>query len=199
MVGGLNLAVSRWTSKVGLLLYNIYASRVGTMNYAIHSICTSLVILCDYGTSAIYDYSRFALHQIESMDEQNKTLIQLIKQCSIVCGILVFLNFAIGAFMLKGDIDYKIIFGWGLFYCGHEVIRYYEEGYRGLCTIYKCSKALRYDGICLLLGRVTISLLAPYTKYPLLLLGLSFYGEHILRAIWYRVSTDKKLRCSRIV
>lgn len=188
---GLPYSSERLLSRIFLLLYGVVASRLGTEQYSIHTICYAICLTLEIITNA-YQATLMIKVPIEgSYDEQYKSMINMKKKCF---PLIVFLNyiFAIVYLIIQhGSLPIDKCFPYIIFYTFGVFGLYQYESYKTLCITQGKTKILLLGstiGSCI---RVIICYLFYNTSIALFVFGVVNFMDFYIRSIIYRIKLRK--------
>lgn len=90
---GIPLTMERVLARIGVLVYGILVSNIGTDKYSIHTVCYSVCVACEVITNA-YQATLMIKYPVDGTDnEKINSIIKIKKQCF---SIVILLNYIFG-------------------------------------------------------------------------------------------------------
>ncbi len=188
---GLPYSSERLLSKIFLLLYGVVASRLGTEQYSIHTICYAICLTLEIITNA-YQATLMIKVPIEgSYDEQYKSMINMKKKCFPLIVLLNYIFAIIYLIIQHGSLPIDKCFPYIIFYTFGVFGLYQYESYKTLCITQGKTKILLLGstiGSCI---RVIICYLFYNTSIALFVFGVVNFMDFYIRSIIYRIKLRK--------
>lgn len=188
---GLPYSSERLLSKIFLLLYGVVASRLGTEQYSIHTICYAICLTLEIITNA-YQATLMIKVPIEgSYDEQYKSMINMKKKCFPLIVLLNYIFAIVYLIIQHGSLPIDKCFPYIIFYTFGVFGLYQYESYKTLCITQGKTKILLLGstiGSCI---RVIICYLFYNTSIALFVFGVVNFMDFYIRSIIYRIKLRK--------
>ena len=188
---GLPYSSERLLSRIFLLLYGVVASRLGTEQYSIHTICYAICLTLEIITNA-YQATLMIKVPIEgSYDEQYKSMINMKKKCFPLIVLLNYIFAIVYLIIQHGSLPIDKCFPYILFYTFGVFGLYQYESYKTLCITQGKTKILLLGstiGSCI---RVIICYLFYNTSIALFVFGVVNFMDFYIRSIIYRIKLRK--------
>lgn len=188
---GLPYSSERLLSRIFLLLYGVVASRMGTEQYSIHTICYSICLTLEIITNA-YQATLMIKVPIEgSYDEQYKSMIDLKKKCFPLIVLLNYIFAIVYLIIQHGSLPIDKCFPYIIFYTFGVFGLYQYESYKTLCITQGKTKILLLGstiGSCI---RVVICFLFYNTSIALFIFGIVNFIDFYIRSVIYRIKLRK--------
>lgn len=157
---GINIIIDRITNNIGALVYNVFASKMGTELFAIHSVCYSISCFTENTTGALADYSIVRLATIETLEDKFNKCKQILKKYFIP---IFFISYIISYLMLTvmhGDVSINVCIIPLALYCSRALFIQLYEILRGYITSIRKSELLKWSGLIGLLSRALLGYIA---------------------------------------
>lgn len=194
---GSDIFFDRMTGKVATIAYNIFASKLGTELYAIHSVCYAIAVSTENFTNTIYTYQVIKLSAIEDIKKKFKECNKTMLKCALPSTIISYtMAFAMLIF-LHGDTSIKQCCIYLPIYCLQAIVLILYESYKGYLTSVKQSKYLRYGGLCGIIVRIPISVIGFYLGLGILPFALACVIDFLVRGIYYYICSYKVVKCKK--
>ena len=188
---GLPYSSERLLSRIFLLLYGVVASRLGTEQYSIHTICYAICLTLEIITNA-YQATLMIKVPIEgSYDEQYKSMINMKKKCFPLIVLLNYIFAIVYLIIQHGSLPIDKCFPYIIFYTFGVFGLYQYESYKTLCITQGKTKILLLGstiGSCI---RVIICYLFYNTSIALFVFGVVNFMDFYIRSIIYRIKLRK--------
>ena len=188
---GLPYSSERLLSRIFLLLYGVVASRLGTEQYSIHTICYAICLTLEIITNA-YQATLMIKVPIEgSYDEQYKSMINMKKKCFPLIVLLNYIFAIVYLIIQHGSLPIDKCFPHIIFYTFGVFGLYQYESYKTLCITQGKTKILLLGstiGSCI---RVIICYLFYNTSIALFVFGVVNFMDFYIRSIIYRIKLRK--------
>ena len=188
---GLPYSSERLLSRIFLLLYGVVASRLGTDQYSIHTICYAICLTLEIITNA-YQATLMIKVPIEgSYDEQYKSMINMKKKCFPLIVLLNYIFAIVYLIIQHGSLPIDKCFPYIIFYTFGVFGLYQYESYKTLCITQGKTKILLLGstiGSCI---RVIICYLFYNTSIALFVFGVVNFMDFYIRSIIYRIKLRK--------
>ena len=165
---GSNMIIDRLLGKVATLTYNIFASKLGTELYAIHSICYSIGLFTEYVTAAQFNYQVVSLNIVNGAKEKFKKCKEIFLKTSLPIAMVGYTSAFILLPILHGDVNIDSCYIPLIIYSAECILLLPYESMRGYITSLKRSDILKWTGLVGSIIRIPLVLITYYC-------GLGFY------------------------
>lgn len=173
---GFNMITDRVLGKIATLVYNVFASKLGTEAFAVHSICYSIACFTENVTNSLFDYAVVRLVTIEDAKKKFKKCIDIMKKNCIPLALVSYAASYLLLLFMHGDVPITECIVPLAVYCIQSFFIQLYEGLRGYLTSLRRSDLLRWAGLVGIISRVPLTSLVHYT-------GLGLYGFAVIVSI----------------
>lgn len=171
-----NMLIDRLLGKVATVVYNIYASRLGTDVYAIHSVCYSIAVFTEYITNALYDYQVVRLKAYEDFDKKIRECFRIMRKTLLPLTALGYFTSFMLLLVVHGKVELKVCIVPLIMYCSQVLFIQLYESLRGFLTSSKKSEMLKWAGLIGIITRIPVTLISYYS-------GIGIYGFALASSI----------------
>lgn len=184
---GIPYLLERLFSRTFLLLYGILASRLGTYNYSIHTICYSVCLSLELITNAYQAALMIKVPEGKTYKEQYKICMEMKNKCFVLIIILNFIFSIIYLLISHGSLPLSKCFPYIIFYSLGVLGLCPYETYKTLCITQGKTTILLLGSTIGVIVRFIICLLFMNTKISLFIFGLANCIDFYFRSIVYRI------------
>lgn len=182
---GINMVVDRLLGKVATITYNIYASKLGTEVYAIHSICYSIATFTEYITNQQFNYQVIMLSPIDNIKDKWIKCKELFKKTFIPLGIIGYITSFILLLIIHGEVKIEVCIVPLILYCSQAFLIQIYESLRGYLTSLQRSDLLKWAGLIGIFSRIPVTLISYYSGIGLYGFALASSIDFICRGIYF--------------
>ncbi len=143
---GSNILFDKLAGKVATIYYGIMASGMGTMSYAVHSVCYAV---CVFGESYTNSFNTFQIVQQKQAREERRYFLKsaLLKRYGWRLTLLYAAAIPVITWVIKGDIAFGLVIGWVWVYCSDHFSLLFYESNKAYLEVQEASKYLKYGGL----------------------------------------------------
>lgn len=192
---GFNTWIDRITGKVATIVFNIYASRLGTELYSIHAVCYALGIFTENFTNALYTYETVALSK-KTVSLKNK-FVYCIRLAEKYAGFLLLFGYGIAYLLLlftHGKVPILDCVLYTGLYCTEIMTLLFYEPVRAYLTSEHQTKYLRYGGVFGILVRIPIVLVGYYLTHSLILFAVASAVDFGMRGLYFYICSIRYIK-----
>lgn len=195
---GFAYSSERVLSRIFLLLYGVLASRMGTENYSIHTICYSVCLSLEIITNAYQATLMIKVPSGKTYEEQYNNCMKMKNKCFSLIILLNFIFAFVYLFISHGSLPLYKCFPYIIFYSTAVFGLYQYETYKTLCISQGKSFILLIGSTIGVIIRFLICLLFINSKISLFIFGIvnlvDFYCRSLVyRIILFRLNKNNKL------
>ncbi len=196
---GIVYALERLFSRIFLLLYGVLASRMGTENYSIYTICYAVCSNLEFITDA---YQATLMIKVPEVKTYEQKYIKCMETKKEILPLIITLNFVfafIYLFISHGSLPLSKCLPYIIFYSISIFGLYPLETYSVLCISQGKSYILLIGSMIGVVLRLLICLLFLNTDLALIVFGLVNFVDYYIRSLVYRTFLyilDKKGKLS---
>lgn len=191
--GGL-VVLDKVFGKVATVTYVVFASKLDTIQYAIHSISFEVAVSTEYLTEGVH-YSQLTTLNNCRLNINNK--IKLINQCmkkiypiTLLAGYIFAIIMTI---VIKGEIGLISVIPFVCIYTLQIISQVYYQSYRALIMNTGNTNIMVFNGIIGILVRVPVTLISYYTPIGLFGFGLASFLDYGVRGILMKRRISKTI------
>lgn len=188
---GKRIVIDRLLGKVATIVFNIYASKLDTQLYAIHSVCYSLGVTTEYFTNACYNFQVVELSKQKSVTDKYNRMKYLAKKYYVWIGLVSTLFCLIMMFFTHGDINIKTCWLFVLIYSSQAWLIQLYENYRAFLTVIQNTRYLMWGGLFGIFVRIPVTLISYYTGLGLIGFGLASGIDFFARGIYFMICVKR--------
>lgn len=192
---GLNTWIDRITGKIATIVFNIYASRLGTSLYSIHAVCYALGVFTENFTNALYTYETVALSK-KSASLKNK-FAYCFRLTKKYAGFLLLFGYGIAYLLLlftHGKVPILDCVLYTGLYCTEIITLLFHEPMRAYLTSEHQTKYLRYGGVFGILVRIPIVLVGYYLTHSLILFAVASAVDFGMRGLYFYICSIRYIK-----
>lgn len=143
---GFNILFDKLAGKVATIYYGIMASGMGTMSYAVHSVCYAV---CVFGESFTNSFNTFQIVQQKQAREERRYFLKsaLLKRYGWRLTLMYAAAIPVITWVIKGDIAFGLVIGWVWVYCSDHFSLLFYESNKAYLEVQEASKYLKYGGL----------------------------------------------------
>lgn len=191
---GGRILLDRLLGKVATVVFNIYASKLGTELYAIHSICYSLSTNTENITNACYNFQIVRLSEKASTEEKYKVMDQLGKKYYWKVSIISTCFCCILMLFIHGGINLSKLLLYVFIYASQAWMIQLYENHRAFLTSIKETRCLMFGGLFGILVRIPITLVSYYSGLGLIGFGFAPGIDFLVRGIYLKLCSKNILQ-----
>lgn len=188
---GSNMLIDRLLGKVATITYNVYASKLGTEAFAIHSVCYSLAVFTENITNALFNFEVVKLALVDGVREKYKKCIEILKSNVLKLALLGYVLAFILLLFLHGDVSIKTCTIPLILYCSQVLFIQLYESLRGYITSVKRTDILKYAGLIGIFSRIPVTLISYYSGIGLYGFALASTIDFTCRGIYFYYCSKK--------
>lgn len=181
---GRDTCIDRITGKVATIVFNIYASRLGTHLYSIHAVCYALGVFTENGTNALFTYQVVSLAG-QTNDDKFSACRKIARKYALFLLLLSYLICYVLLLFLHGNVDIKDCLFYTGVYCTEIIALLLYEPMKAYLTSMKETKYLRYGGIFGIFVRIPIALIGYYMGLGLFPFAIASTMDFAARGIYF--------------
>lgn len=143
---GSNILFDKLTGKVATIYYGIMASNMGTMSYAVHSVCYSV---CVFGESFTNSFNTFQIVRQKLARKEHRYFLKsaLLKRYGWRLTLMYAAVIPVITWIIKGDVAFGSVIGWVWVYCSDHFSLLFYESNKAYLEAQEASKYLKYGGL----------------------------------------------------
>lgn len=191
--------VDRIFGKVATIIYNIYASRLGTELYAIHGICYSIATFTEYITNAQFNYQVVILSAISDVSKKWEKCKDILKKTVLPLTLIGYAMSFLLLFLIHGDVHITDCVVPLIFYSSQVVFIQLYESLRGYLTSLKRTDLLKYAGLVGILTRIPVTLIAYYSGSGIYGFALASTIDFTCRGLYFYYCSKHFKRLSHVI
>ena len=185
---GFAYSFERVLSKIFLLLYGVLASRMGTENYSIHTICYSVCLSLEIITNAYQATLMIKVPGGKNYEEQYSECMNMKNKCFPLIILLNFILVFVYLIISHGSLPLHKCFPYILFYSTAVFGIYQYETYKTLCISQGKSFILLIGSTVGVIIRFLICLLFINSQISLFVFGIVNLVDFYCRSLVYRIT-----------
>lgn len=193
---GFDIVIEGSVGKIATLVYNIYASKLGTELYAIHAVCYSVCVFCEN-----YSYP-FRIHTITQLSKEDKNdaydnMKNIIKKQSWIGIILTLVSIPIYLIFVKGSLDYAICLYFAIIYTSDILPMIYFDILCGYATVCRKTEFLKKSSLVGVLVRIPAVVILFYGGCGIYALALPCFLDFFARMCYMhiKINNTRKNEC----
>lgn len=182
---GFDIVFDGITGKIATILYNAYASKLGTQLYSIHCICYSICVFTEDITECLYTYLIVKLHKVKYMYKKLNYCKKITKK---YYSTLVIIGYILGYILLifiHGDVPVVKCVLYTAIYCSDLFSHLLYTSMKAYLTYEQKTNYLKYGGVVGVSVRIPVVLIGYYTGIGLLTFALASAIDYLVRGIYY--------------
>lgn len=183
--------IDRALGKIATVVFNIFASYLGTELYALHSIGYAIATNSETVTDVWYSYQILRLHNIEDVKEKYKKYKENRRKTFIPTVLICYGLLALLILPMHGETNLLQAFLISCLYETQAICLAIYENARGFLTSIQNTKILRYGGLIGILVRIPVVLISYYTPIGLYGFALASGIDFLMRGIFYSYEAKK--------
>lgn len=191
-----NMLIDRLLGKVATVTYNIYASKLGTEMYAIHSVCYSIAVFTEYITNSLYDYQIVRLKAYNDIKDKFNTCMGILKKVLIPLTILGYFSSFLLLMMVHGKVSIQSCIIPLILYCSQVFFIQLYESLRGYLTSLRKSELLKWAGLIGIFVRIPVTLIAYYCNIGIYGFALASSLDFLCRGFYFYICS-KRIKISK--
>lgn len=192
---GYRIVVDRLFGKIAVIVFAIYASKLNTLQYAIHGVCYAIVCKCEELTDAGYDFQIVKLQTISDFKQKYNTMRYWMKKTYIPISMISVLFGIFLMILSHGSVRISDCWLFVLLYLSEMFLIQSYENRCALLTSMQETRYLMFGGLIGSLVRVPVVLISYYSGIGLygfaFASGLDFLG----RAAYFQLCIKHVLNC----
>ncbi len=185
---GFAYSFERVLSKIFLLLYGVLASRMGTENYSIHTICYSVCLSLEIITNAYQATLMIKVPGGKNYEEQYSECMNMKNKCFPLIILLNFILVFVYLIISHGSLPLHKCFPYIIFYSTAVFGIYQYETYKTLCISQGKSFILLIGSTVGVIIRFLICLLFINSQISLFVFGIVNLVDFYCRSLVYRIT-----------
>lgn len=166
---GTNSCFAQISSKVAVIVYGSYASKLGTAGYAIHAVCDDAMVFAEVYTNSIYFFQSTRLAKHPSVKRRFRFCIEIVKRYSGFILVLSYLFLPMVLFITHGKVSYLSCFLYSIVYYLRIIPLIFLESFKAYLAVQHQSKYLHYEGVVGIFIRIPSILVFCYAGFGILL------------------------------
>lgn len=190
---GSRIVLDRLFGKVATIVFNIYASRLGTELYAVHCICYAVSAKTENITNCIYDFQISSLNRVSNIKDKFKTCRDNLKKMYVPVSIISFVFGITVLFFIHGVVDLKTCIIYTFIYYSQSLLIQSYESYKGFLSSVKATNYIAFCGLVGVFIRIPIALISYYCGIGLIGFGLASGIDFWFRGLYYKICCNKIL------
>ncbi len=162
---GANMCFDRISSKVAIIVYGSYASKLGTALYAIHAICEDASVFAEAYSNAFYFFQSARLAKHNNAKRRLRFCIEIMKRYGGFIIVISYLLLPIVLLITHGKVSYSPCFLYALVYGIRVIPLIFFESFKAYLAVQRQSKYLRYGGLIAIVIRIPFVLVFYYAGF----------------------------------
>jgi Na+-driven multidrug efflux pump len=191
---GFDMVFNKTLGNVANLAYMVYASRLGTELYAVHSICYSIAIFTENFTDSQYFYQLVSLSEIDNIKDKWKKCVELAKENFVKILVLGYLFAFLLMPVMCGDVKIKSVVLPLILYCLQILSLELFENIQGFLTSMNRTDILRWLGLIGIFVRIPLAMLSYHLGVGIIGFSLCLPIDFIMRGIYMYVMSKRILK-----
>lgn len=188
---GIPLTMERVLARIGVLVYGILVSNIGTDKYSIHTVCYSVCVACEVITNA-YQATLMIKYPVNATDnEKINSIIKIKKQCFSIVILLNYIFCFIYLIIMHGSLPLSKCFPYIIFYSVSVFGLYPYETYKTVCLAQGKPNVLLIGSTVGSIIRITICFLFYKTEFAIFTFGLANALDFYCRSLIFRLCLRK--------
>ena len=190
---GVNICCSSFTAKIATIIFNIYASKLGTRDYSIHAVCYALGIFTENFTNALFTYETIVVAVKKKGLEKFQYCVAIAKKYAVFLVVFSYItSYAILVFT-HGTISLRSCIPYAALYCTEIFVLLFYEPMRAYLTSEQQTKYLRYGGLFGFIVRLPIAIGGYYLGIGLTSFAIACTIDYGVRGLYmYKCSVKVK-------
>ena len=182
---GTNICFAIISSKVAVIVYGSYASKLGTAKYAIHAICDDAMVFAEVYTNSIYFFQSTRLAKHHSAKRRLCFCFEIVKRYSGFIIVFSYLFLPIVLLITHGKVSYLSCFLYSLVYYLRIIPLIVLESFKAYLAVQRQSKYLWYEGTVGICIRIPIILVFYYAGFGIFTFPLAMTIDFIVCAVYF--------------
>lgn len=182
------IAIERLINGFCHTAYGALASRLGTIQYAIHTVCFGAITTGEQITNSYNAALMIKVPLNKKFKETRKNIKDWAKRMFPILFITYYIYAFISLYIYSGNLDFRDCFPWFFIYTFEFFGLFCYENMKVMCAIQKHVKAYPIGVIFGFIFRLSISYIGLYTKYPLIYFAIGTSFDWAVRGIIYYIS-----------
>lgn len=195
---GSDVSFDRITASLGVLVYNVYASKLGSQDYSIHAVCCSVAIFGEQFTNALYIYEIVKLKEYKDKTEKFKKCIHIAKKYIVMLVVSSYIMRTSLMVFMHGEVDIIRCVKYSMLYNTNILVLILYEPMKAYLMSCKETKYLRIGGILSIVSRIITAMTAYYSGLGLKMLGIVMTVDFGIRGVYYWYSSKCILRKEKL-
>lgn len=181
---GSSTQIARGLERLMILIFNVFASKLDTEYYAIHSVCNSAILFIGYISEAIAAYNQIEVIKLD-MQERLSAVCKNLKLFLPTGILLAYLTGIPMVILLHGSTDLWQCILYGCIYLTSIVGYILNENFRTYLVVNKATDYLKYGVIAGTLLRILVVMISISLKWGLVPFAAVFIFDYSLRGFIY--------------
>ncbi len=191
---GVPSTTERVLARIGVLVYGILVSKLGTDKYSVHAICYSVCVSCEIITNA-YQATLMIKYPINGTEkEKYDSILNMKRKFFSVVILLDFVLCFIYLIIMHGSLPLKECFPYIFFYAISVFGLYPYETYKTVCLAQRRPKILLVGSLIGSIIRVLICVAFYQTDFAIYAFGLANGIDFYCRSLIFRLGIKKQIK-----
>lgn len=188
---GIPTCLERLLSRIFILVYGVLASKLGTKNYSIHTVCYTTILKLEIIANAFQATLMIELPKYKNANEQYKHCIAMKNKCF---ALIIFLDYLLGALILvvsHGSLPLSNCFPYVIFYSLGMFGLYLYTTYQSILIVQGKPKIMLIGSVVGAAVRVMLCQVFLNSSISLFVFGISNFVDFYVRSAVYRIGLSK--------
>lgn len=189
---GWNTCFDRITGKVATVCYNIYASKLGTELYAVHSVCYAIGVFTENFTNALLTYEVISL--VDKKQDKFKHCVAVAKKYSVFIVVSSYFVCYLLLLFTHGTVSITDCLLYTALYCTEIFALLLYEPMKAYLLSEGCTNYLKFGGVIGIFVRIPLVVIGYYLNLGLFPFALSCTFDFGVRGLYFYLMSKKVRR-----